>query len=52
MNVVMGADGGFVEIQGTAEGAPFSEIQFQAMLTLAKKGIAELLAAQKAALVG
>ena len=52
MNVVMGADGGFVEIQGTAEGAPFSETQFQAMLALAKKGIAELLAAQKAALAG
>lgn len=50
MNVVMGEDGGFIEIQGTAEGAPFSETQFQAMLMLAKKGIVELLAAQKAAL--
>ena len=50
MNVVMGEDGGFIEIQGTAEGAPFSEAQFQAMLVLAKKGIAELLAAQKTAL--
>lgn len=37
MNVVMGEDGGFIEIQGTAEGAPFSETQFQAMLVLAKK---------------
>ncbi|MEZ5436273.1 MAG: ribonuclease PH [Pseudomonadales bacterium] len=50
MNVVMGEDGGFIEIQGTAEGAPFSETEFQAMLALAKKGIAELVAAQKAAL--
>ncbi len=50
MNVVMGEDGGFIEIQGTAEGQPFSEAQFQAMLSLAKKGIANLLAAQKAAL--
>lgn len=50
MNVVMGEDGGFIEIQGTAEGAPFSETQFQAMLVLAKKGITELLAEQKAAL--
>ena len=50
MNVVMGEDGGFIEIQGTAEGAPFSEAEFQAMLALAKKGIAELVAAQKAAL--
>lgn len=50
MNVVMGEDGGFIEIQGTAEGAPFSEAQFQSMLSLAKKGITELLSAQKAAL--
>lgn len=50
MNVVMGEDGGFIEIQGTAEGQPFSETQFQAMLVLAKKGITELLQAQKAAL--
>lgn len=50
MNVVMGEDGGFIEIQGTAEGQPFSETQFQSMLVLAKKGITELLQAQKAAL--
>ncbi|HRF88265.1 MAG TPA: ribonuclease PH [Pseudomonadales bacterium] len=50
MNVVMGEDGGFIEIQGTAEGAPFSETEFQAMLALAKTGITSLVAAQKAAL--
>ncbi len=50
MNVVMGEDGGFIEIQGTAEGQPFSETEFQSMLSLAKSGIAELIAAQKTAL--
>jgi ribonuclease PH len=50
MNVVMGEDGGFIEIQGTAEGQPFSQEQFEAMLSLAKKGIAELVIAQKTAL--
>ncbi len=50
MNVVMGEDGGFIEVQGTAEGQPFSAEQFEAMLALAKKGIAELVAAQKNAL--
>jgi ribonuclease PH len=50
MNVIMGDDGGFIEVQGTAEGQPFSAEQFEAMLALAKKGISELLAAQKAAL--
>ena len=51
MNVVMGEDGGFIEVQGTAEGQPFSAEQFEAMLALAKKGIAELVFAQKTALV-
>lgn len=50
MNVVMGEDGGFIEIQGTAEGQPFTESQFNGMLLLAKKGINELLQLQKAAL--
>ena len=50
MNVVMGEDGGFIEVQGTAEGQPFSTEQFEAMLALAKKGIADLVAAQKTAL--
>ena len=50
MNVVMTGRGGFVEVQGTAEGAPFSRAQLDALLLLAAKGIAELVAAQKAAL--
>jgi len=50
MNVVMTGSGGFVEIQGTAEGAPFSAAQMAALLALAKQGIAELIAKQKAAL--
>ncbi|MEL7486646.1 MAG: ribonuclease PH [Pseudomonadota bacterium] len=45
-NFVITGKGGLVEIQGTAEGAPFSEDQFQALLTLAKKGCAELTALQ------
>jgi ribonuclease PH len=47
MNVVMTGNGGFVEIQGTAEGEPFSEAQMTAMMALARKGIAELVASQK-----
>ena len=50
MNVVMTGSGGFVEIQGTAEGAPFTQVQMQSMLALASKGIQELVAAQKSAL--
>ena len=50
MNVVMTAAGGFVEVQGTAEGAPFSPAEMGTMLALAAKGIGELVAAQKAAL--
>jgi len=50
MNVVMTASGGLVEIQGTAEGRPFSETQLQAMLALARQGIARLIEAQKVAL--
>ena len=50
MNIVMTGSGGLVEIQGTAEGKPFSEVQLQAMLTLARGGIARLIEAQKAAL--
>jgi ribonuclease PH len=50
MNVVMTGSGGFVEVQGTAEGAPFSAAQMDALLALAKRGIAELIAKQKAAL--
>jgi ribonuclease PH len=50
MNVVMGNDGGIIEIQGTAEAEPFTEEEFAAMLKLAKQGIAELHQLQKEAL--
>jgi ribonuclease PH len=47
MNVVMASDGGFVEIQGTAEGEPFDKIAMNAMLDLAQTGITELLQKQQ-----
>ena len=50
MNVVMTGSGGFVEVQGTAEGAPFSRAEMNALLALADKGIRELIAMQKQAL--
>ena len=50
MNVVMTGSGGLVELQGTAEGEPFSRAQLDAMVALADKGIRELVAAQKNAL--
>jgi len=50
MNVVMTGNGGFVEIQGTAEGTPFRRDEMNAMLDLAQAGITELIAKQKAAL--
>ncbi len=50
MNVVMTQHGGFVEIQGTAEAEPFTFEQQQAMLQLAKDGIADLVKKQQAAL--
>jgi ribonuclease PH len=50
MNVVMSDAGDFIEVQGTAEGHPFSQDELNAMLTLAKQGIGELLECQKAAL--
>lgn len=50
MNVVMTGKGGFVEIQGTAEGEPFERQMMDAMLDLAAAGIRELIAKQKAAL--
>ncbi|MDW3205521.1 MAG: ribonuclease PH [Alphaproteobacteria bacterium] len=49
-NFVLTGAGGLVEIQGTAEGDPFSEEQFLALLRLARKGCAELTAAQNAVL--
>jgi ribonuclease PH len=50
MNFVMNDAGGFIEIQGTAEGAPFSHEQMLAMTRLAEAGIRELIAAQGRAL--
>jgi ribonuclease PH len=50
MNVVMTGAGHFVEVQGTAEGAAFTREQLDALLGLATRGIAELVAAQQAAL--
>ena len=50
MNVVMFEDGRMIEVQGTAEGEPFSHEELLALLALAKEGINELVAAQKAAL--
>ena len=50
MNVVMTASGGIVEVQGTAEGAPFTRAELDALLALGAAGIARLVAAQEAAL--
>ncbi len=50
MNVVMTGAGGFVEVQGTAEGATFSRDEMGTLLGLADKGIRELIAAQRKAL--
>ncbi|HEX6475978.1 MAG TPA: ribonuclease PH [Acidimicrobiales bacterium] len=50
MNVVMTSSGRFVEIQGTAEGLPFSKTELEELLSLAEHGIAGLLDLQKAAL--
>ena len=52
MNVVMTGSGGFVEVQGTAEGSPFTRTEMDALLGLADKGIRELVMAQRAALAG
>jgi ribonuclease PH len=51
LNVVMTSAGGFIEVQGTAEGAPFQPAELNAMLALAQKGMAELFELQQAALV-
>lgn len=50
MNVVMNDGGGFIEVQGTAEGHPFRRDEMNALLALAEKGITELVAVQHAAL--
>jgi ribonuclease PH len=46
MNVVMTADGYFVELQGTAEGVPFRRSEVDALLDLAAKGCRELIGLQ------
>ncbi len=51
-NFVLTGSGGLVEVQGTAEGAPFSDEEFGKLLSLARKGIEELVALQKEALAG
>ena len=50
MNVVMTGSGGMVEVQGTAEGTPFTRAELDTLLALAEQGIGEIIAAQRAAL--
>jgi ribonuclease PH len=50
LNCVMGEDGRLIELQATAEGAPYSRGELEAMLRLAEKGIKELVTHQKRAL--
>ncbi|MEP7181189.1 MAG: ribonuclease PH [Betaproteobacteria bacterium] len=50
MNVVMTGAGGFVEVQGTAEGMPFSRAEMEALVALAEHGIEHIVAAQMQAL--
>ena len=52
LNVVMNERGQYVEVQGTAEGQPFDRQAMNHMLDLTTMGIKELLALQKAAIVG
>jgi ribonuclease PH len=52
MNVVMTGDGAFVEVQGTAEGAPFDRAMLDSLLALAEKGCTDLTAMQRQALAG
>ncbi|MBD3648527.1 MAG: ribonuclease PH, partial [Pseudomonadales bacterium] len=47
MNVVMTENGEFIEVQGTAEAAPFSRSELEAMLGIAEKGIGELIEMQR-----
>jgi ribonuclease PH len=50
MNIVMNGNGGFIEVQGTAEGHAFSDEELNAMLALARKGVDEVIVEQNAAL--
>ena len=47
LNLVMSEDQKFIEIQGTAEGAPFDQLQLEQMLAYGQKGILELISMQK-----
>jgi ribonuclease PH len=51
-NFVITGSGGIVEVQGTAEGKPFSEEEFLSLLRLAKAGVADLVSRQKAVIAG
>ncbi len=50
MNVVMTSSGRFIEVQGTAEGMPFTKGELDELLGLAERGIAELLELEAASL--
>ncbi|MDX5298826.1 MAG: ribonuclease PH, partial [Gammaproteobacteria bacterium] len=52
LNVVMTDQGGFIEVQGTAEGAPFQREELDAMLELGKAGILQLFELQSQILAG
>ena len=52
MNVVMNDAGGFIEIQGTAEGHAFRRAELDEMLELARRGIGALVERQRVALAG
>ena len=50
MNIVMTSSGKFIEVQGTAEGAPFNDKELDGLINLARKGIKKIVSAQKKAL--
>ena len=52
MNVIMTGNGGIVEVQGTAEGEPFTREQMNVLMDLAQMGIRQLVAEQQSALAG
>ncbi|MBK5963975.1 ribonuclease PH [Thiocystis minor] len=52
MNLIMDGEGRFIEVQGTAEGVPFSREELDALLALGAAGIRQIQTAQRAALVG
>ena len=47
MNIVMNSEGGFIEVQGTAEGGSFSDVELNQMLALARQGIEQIFELQK-----